>query len=179
MTPIETKVFVVLIFAVLVVAVAAIVETINNRRDKRRRKEEDIQRVAKRVREEERRRTQRVKRIAHQDKIGDRMYWSLVEAWKKAGEPAGFEPWRIRHNFANSPEKDEGNYYIEVGGSRDPIDAKVWISIDLRKIGREVSFTGSAFIADGYREFSLADADGFIRLVLVDKLFHQIKSITA
>ena len=171
--------FVAVLFALLVFAVAAIGQQISFRRDDRRRKEEDIQRVAKRAREEERRRIQRVKRIARQDKVGDRMYWSLIEVWKQAGKPAGFEPWRIRHNFANSPGKDEGSYYIEVGGSRDPIGAKVWISIDLRKIGHEVSFTGSPFIDGGYQEFSLADADGFIRLVLVDKLFHQIKSITA
>lgn len=171
------EMLVVFLLAALVIAVAVTIPVLGERRDKRRRKEEDIQRAAKRAREEERRRIQRVKRIAHQDKIGDRFYWLLYEAWKGAGEPAGFEPWRIRHNFANSPEKDEGSYYIEVGGSRDPIEAKVWISIDLRRIGHEVSFTGSAFIAGGYREFSLADAGGFIRLVLVDKLFHQTKPV--
>ena len=167
--------FVAVLLTALVISVAVIGQQISFRRENKRRKEEDIRLAAKRAREDEHRRTQRVRRIACQDKIGDRMYWSLVEVWKRAGETAGFEPWRVRHNFANSPEKDEGSYYIEVGGSRDPIDAKVWISIDLRKIGHEVSFTGSPFIDGGYQENSLADAGRFIQLVLVDKLFPQTK----
>jgi hypothetical protein len=174
----SNQMLVAFLFAALVIAVSVAISMYFTRRDKRRRREEDIREVAKRAREEERRRIQRVKRIARQDKIGDRMFGSLFHAWKMAGEPEG-SPRRIRHNFGAGAEA-EGGYYIEVGGVRDAIDAKVWISIDLRRVGHEVSFTGGpSFIDNGYREYSLADVNWYIPLVLTDKLFRQAKTVSA
>ncbi len=129
-----------MIVVFVVVAIVAIaIPVISNRRWHQRQEEETIHETAERERATESARVARVKKIASQDKAGDRIYWSLVEAWKRAGSPAGRQVLRIRHNFGSA---DEGNYYIEIGGNTgDPdFNTLLWLNIGISSWCREGTF---------------------------------------
>lgn len=164
-----SPILVVLIAMTPVVLGAIMLQQFFFRREARRRKQEDITETARRERAVERERTKRVKRAARQDKVGDRIFWSLTDSWKQAGSTKGLQPRRISHNFGSA---EDGSYYVEVGGDgRDPIDAIFWINVDLRRAGREVSVTGSLLGEKRHMELRQEDGVGFVCSTLADRVF--------
>lgn len=166
--------FVLIFVACALVVLATIAYPIHaNRQYRRQQNERKIQESARRERALERERVARVKRIARQDAIGDRIFWSLVEAWKAAGSPTARQVLRIRHNFGSS---QEGGYYIEIGGNTgDPINTLLWLDVELRHgAGKEIVVTGPTEYLDGQDynlQFPASDGEGWVKNILADRIF--------
>ena len=150
--------------------VAVAIPVVATRREKRRQEEREIRERARQERDAEDRRVKKVKMLARQDRIGDEISESLVEAWRNAGRPRRLTPHRIRHNFGG----DDGNYYIDFHppDTTDPLYIKVWIVVDLRKENKEICICGdSKLIGKSELFLPLGPGEGFINNILVDRIY--------
>ncbi|MDP3740949.1 MAG: hypothetical protein Q8R08_01315 [bacterium] len=152
------------VFAVMLTFGIAMFMVISERRGKTRKIKEAAQlaRRAEKARIRENLACER--RIALQDEIGDRIYWSLVRAWRVAGEPKDREPRRICHNFG---QNKDGSYYIQLSkvGSSDPIHTCLEIVVNLRKERNSQVYIRTDFelgLGNFFVETSVTDAEGLL-----------------
>lgn len=173
--------YAILLAAIGLVAIIAVsLQSFSFRRAECRQKEEEIRERARSEQAAEKKRVERVEQLALQDSIGDEIIRSWVSAWKRAGKPPDRKVFVIRRNYGQDPMG--ASYYIEIGRNNDPITTKLWMNLNLRLVGKEISLTGvQKFLddePDNYLTIGLEGGKGFVQTILKDRIFPEAISRT-
>ena len=166
--------YAILLAALGLVAIIAIsLQSFFFRRAERRRKEKEIQKQTCSERNAEKKRVERVKQLARQDKIGDEIVWPWILAWRRAGSPPNRRIFRIRRNFGQN--QADAVYSIWVGRrSSDPLTIKLEVIIDLRQKGKEISLVGREFLGGiDSMILELKGGRGFVEKTLARNIFPE------